>query len=94
VRVVYSSQALTDLLLIEQYFATRNPEAGKRILLEIEKIKDQLREFPESGTKQNLVGVRRLVGLRYGYLIYYRQREDRIEISTIRHGRQERIFED
>jgi plasmid stabilization system protein ParE len=70
VRVVYSAQALSDLLMIEQYFATRNPEAGKRILIEIEKSRDQLREFPESGKKQNLPNVRRLVGPRYGYLIY------------------------
>jgi toxin ParE1/3/4 len=84
-RVRYTSQAFADRESIFDYLRERSPVGARRVLASIQDAIRLLGEHPYSGYKTNDPEVRvKFVG-RYPYKIFYRVRNDVVEIAHIRH---------
>jgi plasmid stabilization system protein ParE len=92
----FTSRAIQDLTDIADYIHERDPSAALRVRVAILDSLQNLVVFPESGRRQKLDGVRKLVTRRYSYIIYYFLDEtaDEIVILTIQHPAREREHED
>jgi toxin ParE1/3/4 len=87
VRLVWTREAVRDLVEAREYVAKDNPSAAaslaSRILLAARKLADH----PEMGRRGRLAGTRELVIAGTPYLIPYRVQADRIELLRVLHGR-------
>jgi toxin ParE1/3/4 len=92
----FTSRAIQDLTDIADYIREHDPSAALRVRVAILDSLQNLVVFPESGRRQKLDGVRKLVTRRYSYIIYYFLDEtaDEIVILTIQHPAREREYED
>jgi len=95
-RVRFAAQAIIDLTEIADYLSARTPAAAIRARKAIRDGTRLIAAFPYSGRQQNEPHVRKLVTLRYAYLIYYKVdiSNDEIAILSIRHPARERTFSD
>ena len=85
--IVKSPQYDSDLTEIRDHIAQHNPVAADAVVMAIERTIDLLGEFPRIGTPcPHLAPALRRTRWRE-YLIYYRVREDRVEIVRTLHGR-------
>lgn len=86
-RIIWSPQALSDLLNLRIYIAERDPAAAIRMANTIiEKIETLLPVYPELGRNGRVRGTRELVIASTPYLVPYRIKHETIEILRIYHS--------
>lgn len=92
----FTPRATQSLVEIADYIRERNPAAMLRVRADIYDGLQNLLLFPKAGRQQNKGGVRKLVTLRYAYLIYYVVEEtaDEIVVVDLKHHARGRGFED
>ena len=86
-RIIWAPFARRDLVAIRQYISRRNAKAAKAVASHILSAATLLREQPKLGVKTHRDDVRRLVVANSVYSIFYRIRENDIEIIEIFDGR-------
>ena len=89
--VVFSAEALADLVSIRSYIALNNPSAAARIATEVIAACDRLESFPERGRIGLVEGTRELTVV-HPYVIVYRVTAMRVEILKVWHGAQNRTL--
>lgn len=95
-KLIFTPRAKDDLIEIADYLRPRNPQGARRVRSAILRALQTVVQFPQSGRKQTTPGVRKVVALKYPYLIYYTADESagQIAVLSIRHSGRERVFED
>jgi toxin ParE1/3/4 len=85
-RFRYTSRAEADLDEITDYSAERNPDAGLRFLEAVEARCRLIARFPRTGTRRENLGpgVRSVVVK--GYLVFFRDTADGIDVLLVLHG--------
>jgi toxin ParE1/3/4 len=85
--VVWTAEALADLVSLRAYISQRNPAAAKRIALEIiQNVEDLLPDHPHMGRAGRVPGTRELVIPQTPYVVPYRVRNGRIQILRVYHA--------
>lgn len=84
-RVRYSPEAFADRERIFEYLRERSPSGARNVMASIRDAVKLLRDQPYSGYKTDDPDVRALFIIRYPYKIFYRVRDDVVEIAHIRH---------
>jgi toxin ParE1/3/4 len=86
-KLVYSRQALADLEEIAAYYTVRaSPAIADAIGNRLEDVIDRIRRIPEAAPKvSQRSNVRAATVVRYPFRIFYRVREDTVDILHIRH---------
>lgn len=85
--LVWSPEALDDLVSLRAYVAQDNPAAAQRLALHIVRnIEQLLPSNPHVGRAGRVPGTRELVIPGTPYLVPYRVRLGRIEILRVYHG--------
>lgn len=85
-RVVWSPQAIDDLLSVRQYIERDNPRAAGRVAAAIVSfVERQLTRFPRSGREGRVAGTRELIVPKLPFVVPYRLIENRIEIVRVYH---------
>lgn len=72
----------------------RNPAAARRVRTSILSSLRMLTSFPFAGRQQWTEGVRKLVTVKYNYLVYYIVDAEAVVILSIRHPAREREHDD
>lgn len=85
-RYIISPAAIRDLEEITDYFATRNVDAGDRLLNEFTKKCRYLTQFPHIGRTYREIRPYLRGVLMQNYIIFYRNINDGIEIMRIIKG--------
>jgi plasmid stabilization system protein ParE len=95
-RLRFTPRAVADLDAIADYLSERNPAAALRVRTAILRSLERLVAFPESGRRQSVDRVRKLVVGAYPYLVYYTvdALAGEIVVLTIQHPSRERGYED
>jgi addiction module RelE/StbE family toxin len=88
-QIVFSVEALSDLVEIRAYIGAQNPHAASRIAVQIVAACDSLEHLPQRGRPGRVPGTREL-SLIWPYVIVYRVRSDTVEIARIWHGARDR----
>jgi toxin ParE1/3/4 len=90
--VIWTPQAEMDLEEIADYIAVENSQAALKLIEEIEKKVNRLKDHPESGRKvpelSGALHLYREVIVR-NYRVIYRYSGEKVYILTVRHGRRE-----
>jgi toxin ParE1/3/4 len=85
--LLWSPEAIADLLSLRAYLAQENPTAGRRMLERIRHdITNLLPENPHIGRPGRVSGTRELVITRTPYIVPYRVLEDVVQILGVYHG--------
>ncbi len=84
-RVRFSPEAFADRERIFEYLSARSPSGARNVLASIRAAVVQLADHPYSGYLTDDPEVRVKFVIRYPYKIFYRIREDVLEIAHIRH---------
>lgn len=85
--IIWTEPALSDLDAIADYIALDDPEAARRLVRRVFEHVDQLRDYPESGSKP-----RELRGWRYRQIVeppcrvFYRHDGERVYILYVMRG--------
>lgn len=92
----FSRRAARNLAKIGQDLRAVNPAAASRVEAAIHESLRNLMVFPLMGREQKTSGVRKLVTLRYPYLVYYTldEAEEVITIISVKHPAQRREHQD
>ena len=84
-RVRYSPRAFADREQIFDYLRQRSPDGARNVMARIRESVGQLAQQPHSGYATDDPDLRvKFIG-RYPYKIFYRVRDDTVEIIHIRH---------
>ena len=85
--IIWSPEAINDLVSLRSYIAEDDPAAARRVVLHIiHNIEQLLAQRPHMGRPGRLPGTRELVVPRTPYIVPYRIRENRIEILRVYHS--------
>jgi toxin ParE1/3/4 len=85
--ILWSPEAIQDLISLRAYIAEDNPVAAEQIALQIlHSIEKLLPENPQMGRPGRVPGTRELVILRTPFIIPYRFSRDVIQILRVYHG--------
>ena len=84
-RVRYSPRAFADREQIFDYLRQRSPVGARHVMASIRVAVQQLGEHPYSGYPTDQTPIRVKFVTRYPYKIFYRIRDETIEIIHIRH---------
>lgn len=84
-RVRYTPEAFADRERIFDYLHERSPGGAHRVLASIREAARLLGEHPHSGYNTDIADIRVMFITRYPYKIFYRVRDDVVEILHIRH---------
>ncbi len=84
-KVRFTPQAFADRESIFEYLRERSPGGARRVLASIRDAVRLLSEYPYSGYKTNDPEVRVKFLVQYPYKIFYRVRNEVVEIVHIRH---------
>ena len=84
-KVRYSPQAFADRERIFEYLRARSPSGARKVMESIRTAAAQLAEQPHSGYRTDDYNVRVKFVIQYPYKIFYRVRDDIVEIAHIRH---------
>jgi toxin ParE1/3/4 len=84
-RVRYTPEAFSDRERIFQYLLTRSLSGAGNVLASIRESVRLLGEHPHAGYKTNHPDIRVKFLTRYPYKVFYRVRDDVVEILHIRH---------
>ena len=92
----FTPRATRDLAEIAEYLRTSNPSAALAVRDAILRSLQNLALFPAIGRPQNVEGVRKLVTLKYRYLVYYMVDEgaEEVVVLTIQHPARSREYRD
>ena len=86
VKVVWTKEAIRDLVQARTYVEQDNPEAAVELARRITTAVAKLVQNPELGRKGRLVGTRELVISKTPYFVPYRVHKGRIELLRVYHG--------
>lgn len=85
--IVWSPEAITDLISLRTYIAERNPDAAQRTAQRIiEMVEAVLAPNPHIGRPGRVPGTREFVIAATPYVVPYRMRGDALEILRVYHG--------
>jgi toxin ParE1/3/4 len=85
--IVWSPEAIEDLLSLRAYIAEDNPAAARRVVLHVlESIEQLLPDNPQIGRAGRVSGTRELVIPRTPYIVPYRFQRTTIQILGVYHG--------
>jgi toxin ParE1/3/4 len=84
--VSYSRRARRDLEDILQYLSERSPGGAQNVSRSIAAAIETLADNPDIGIRTSRPGVRVRLAVGYPYKVFYRVRDDAVEILHIRHG--------
>jgi toxin ParE1/3/4 len=84
-RVRYTPEAFSDRERILEYLKKRSESGSRNVAASIREAVAQLGDQPHSGYRTNNPDVRVIFVVRYPYKIFYRVRDDAVEILHIRH---------
>ena len=84
-RVRYTPEAFSDRERIFEYLRERSPSGARNVIASIRAAVTLLRDQPHTGYRTDDPDVRVKFVIRYPYKIFYRLRDDVIEIAHIRH---------
>jgi toxin ParE1/3/4 len=83
--VRYTPRAVADRESIFQYLSERSPRGASNVMAAIVAASNQLRDTPETGIATAFPSIRVIRARRYPYNIYYRIRDEFVELIHIRH---------
>ena len=85
--IVWSPEAIEDLVSLRTYIAEESPAGARRIVLRIlQAIEDVLPENPHIGRPGRVPGTRELVIPQTPYIVPYRMQSETIQILRVYHG--------
>jgi toxin ParE1/3/4 len=85
--IIWSPQAIADLISLREYIAQDNPAAARRMVLRIvDEIERVLPDNPQIGRPGRVPGTRELVIARTPYIAPYRVRHGAVEVLRVYHG--------
>ncbi|MEX2034853.1 MAG: type II toxin-antitoxin system RelE/ParE family toxin [Xanthobacteraceae bacterium] len=84
-RVRYTPEAFADRERIFEYLRARSPSGARNVMASIRDAVKLLQDQPYSGYKTDDPDVRVKFIVRYPYKLFYRLRDDVVEIAHIRH---------
>jgi toxin ParE1/3/4 len=85
--IVWSPEAIQDLISLRAYIAEESPAGARRIVLRIlHDVEGLLADNPEMGRPGRVPGTRELVISRSPYIVPYRVRRGTIQILRVFHG--------
>jgi toxin ParE1/3/4 len=84
-RVRYTPRARADLQTIYSYLYERSPRGAQNVRAAIRKSAQSLGRDPNRGQRTDKPDVKRIPVVRYRYAIYFRVRDDEVQIVHIRH---------
>lgn len=84
-RVRYTPEAFADRERIFEYLRERSPSGARNVMASIRDAVKLVRDQPYSGYKTDDPDVRVRFIIRYPYKIFYRVRDEVVEIAHIRH---------
>ena len=84
-KVRYTPEAFADRERIFKYLREHSPSGARSVMASIREAVQLLRDHPYSGYKTNDPDVRVKFLIRYPYKMFYRVRDDVVEIAHIRH---------
>jgi toxin ParE1/3/4 len=86
-KIVWSPEAIQDLISLRAYIAEENPAAARRIVLRVlHDVEHLLRDNPQMGRPGRVPGTRELVVPRTPYIVPYRVQRATIQILRVFHG--------
>jgi len=88
-KIIWTAQALQDLLLAREHIEMDNKVAAARIANRLSVAAKRLANHPEVGRPGRVDSTRELVVTSTPYLLPYRVREGRVELLAVIHGAQE-----
>jgi toxin ParE1/3/4 len=88
-KIIWTAQALQDLLLVREHIENDNKVAAARIANRLRVAAKRLATHPEMGRPGRVGSTRELVIPGTPYLLPYRVREGKVEILAVIHGAQE-----
>jgi toxin ParE1/3/4 len=86
VKIVWTGPTRQDLREIFEYIANENPNAARRLLVEIKEQALILIDNPLIGRSGRVEGTRELVLSGTNYILPYRIKEKQIQILAVFHG--------
>ena len=85
--IVWSPEAIEDLISLRAYVGAEDSEAARRLAMRIVgAIETLVSQNPEIGRRGRVRGTRELVVARTSYIAPYRIKDDAIEVLRIPHG--------
>jgi addiction module RelE/StbE family toxin len=87
-RIVWSPRALTHLTALRDYIAQDSPDSAAGVAGRILESVELLARHPEIGRAGRITGTRELIVPGTPYIVPYRLRRDRLELTAAFHGRQ------
>jgi len=84
-KVRYTPEAFSDRERILEYLQERSPSGARNVATSIREATARLCEQPHSGYRTDNPEVRVMFIVRHPYKIFYRVRDDAVEILHIRH---------
>jgi toxin ParE1/3/4 len=88
-KIIWTAQALQDLLLVREHIQSDNKVAAARIANRLRVAAKRLAAHPEMGRPGRVGATRELVIPGTPYLLPYRVREGKVEILAVIHCAQE-----
>jgi toxin ParE1/3/4 len=86
-KIVWSPEAVEDLISLRAYIAEENPAAARRIVLRVlHDVEHLLPDNPQMGRPGRVPGTRELVVPRTPYIVPYRVQRATIQILRVFHG--------
>jgi len=90
VQIIWSQNAITQLVSIRDYIADENPSAAFSVAAKILEAGNTLEVFPNRGRPNQMTDIRELVIVGTPYILVYRAKENEVEILTVWHSAQDR----
>lgn len=85
-KVVWRPRAVDQLIGIEDFIATSNPVAARRVAQQIKTAVAGLAQLPHRGRPGRVPGTRELVLVDLPYIVAYAVVGERVEILAVIHG--------
>jgi len=86
-RIIWSFEAIEDLILLRAYIAEESPVSAERVVSRIlHDVEDLLPEHPHMGRPGRIPGTRELVVPRTPYIVPYRVQRETIQILRVYHS--------
>jgi len=90
VQIIWSHNAVSNLISIREYIADKNPSAASSVAAKILDASNALEMFPDRGRPTDLSDSRELVIVGTPYILVYRVKQHDVEILTVWHSAQDR----
>jgi toxin ParE1/3/4 len=86
VNIRWTTKAIHNLEMIEQYIAAENPQAAITTIDKIINAVELIADHPAAGRPGRVIGTRELIITGTPYLIPYRVKQQQVEIIRILYG--------